>query len=145
MSQCHCQSDWWRQLQKCLWPPAALTDLRTSVEATLAKVGEVLDKSNSIMEVLNTMAVDVSKLQQDAQTLAQGYQALQAENKQLRDELANADASAQARVDAAVAAEDADAQAKIDAADQVLSDVLNPPAPAPDQPPADQPPADQNA
>jgi peptidoglycan hydrolase CwlO-like protein len=96
----------------------------------LASFREPLEKKlDQILRKVTKMAVSVDKLQSDVQALVDGGKAKDLLIKQLQDELANADASAQARVDAAVAAEDADAQAKIDAADAVAAEYLNP-APA---------------
>jgi outer membrane murein-binding lipoprotein Lpp len=117
--------DWFTRF---FWPREAISDIQANTAFTRELARVINTKSDRIMEEIAKMAVNIDQLSRDVQTLAQGYQALQTENAQLKDELANADASAQARVDAAVAAEDADAQAKIDAADQVVQNVLNPPA-----------------
>ncbi len=111
-----------------------------SISRALARIGRRLHELDGRMAAVETtvndtnrkvieVAVSTDKLLSDVQTLVDGSKAKDLLIAQLQAELANADASAQARVDAAVAAEDSDAQAKIDAADQVVADFNNPPAP----------------
>jgi hypothetical protein len=116
-----------------------LSQISSDVEAIRASVGMSNTYEEKILRKIDklgaTMSADFDALDADLNTLAAGYVAQQAIIKAQADALANADASAQAKVDAAVAAEDADAQTKVDAADAIAQAAINP------TPPADNPPA----
>jgi hypothetical protein len=117
------------KLSRINWPWLILSDIATDTSATRAAVAVIEKTVDDMKERLIKMAVNVEKLTADIQTLASGYQAVQAENAQLRTALASADADKAQAVAAAIAAEDSDAQSKIDAADAIAAAVLNPPAP----------------
>ena len=104
---------------------AAITALGNALGTELAAVRAAVEKT---LRKVTHVSVSVDKLLSDVQALVDGGKAKDLLIAQLQAELANADATAQARVDAAVAAEDSDAQAKIDAADAVAAEYLNPPA-----------------
>lgn len=101
----------------------------TRLENTLSGIdGHLLAVEESITRIGSEMSADFDKLDADLNTLAQGYVALQAANKQLSDALASADADKAAAVAAAIAADDAVDQAAVDAADAIATAVLAPPA-----------------
>lgn len=100
------------------------------VDTTLAGIdGHVLAIEQNLTLLGEKMAANFDQLDADLNTLAQGYVALQAANKQLSDALASADADKAAAVAQAIADDDAVDQAAVDAADAIAQGVLNPPAP----------------
>lgn len=90
--------------------------------------GHILNVEEITTTLGERMAANFDQLDADLNTLAQGYVALQAANKQLSDALASADADKAAAVAAAIAADDAVDQAAVDAADAIATAVLAPPA-----------------
>jgi hypothetical protein len=87
-------------------------------------------KLDMIMERLELMAANFDELNADLNTLATGYQSLQAANVILQAAVDAADATKAQAVADAIAADDAVDQAAVDAADAVVESVLNPPAPS---------------
>lgn len=90
--------------------------------------GHILNVEEITTTLGERMAANFDQLDADLNTLAQGYVALQAANKQLSDALASADADKAAAVAAAIAADDAVDQSAVNAADAIATAVLNPPA-----------------
>jgi regulator of PEP synthase PpsR (kinase-PPPase family) len=116
--------------ERLLWPREAISNIEADVAFLRLQSSVTNSKLDDLKERMIQMAANFDQLVADLNTLAQGYVALQAANKQLSDALASADADKAAAVAQAIAEDDAVDQAAVDAADAIAQGVLNPPAPA---------------
>jgi regulator of PEP synthase PpsR (kinase-PPPase family) len=92
--------------------------------------GHILNVEEITTTLGERMAANFDQLDADLNTLAAGYQSLQAANAILQAAVDAADADKAAAVAAAIAADDAVDQAAVDAADAIATAVLNPAPPA---------------
>lgn len=115
------------------WVRKALKSIRSDVEATHASVGMINARLDTILERLDVMGAKqdaaMAKLTDDLNKVVAGWAAKDAQIAALTAELANADASAQARVDAVLAEDDTFDEGVINEADAIVSGLVNEPAP----------------
>jgi hypothetical protein len=114
------------------WYPVSTGEFEYRMDRLERAIKEI-DRHLLAVEEITTqigsdMAANFDQLDADLNTLAAGYQSLQAANKILQDAVDAADADKAAAVAAAIAADDAVDQAAVDAADAIATAVLAPPA-----------------
>lgn len=144
MSGCPCQSNRDQDIERRVerleqqmsswldyfrWPREAISNIEADVAYLRLQSSVTNSKLDDLKERSIQMAANFDELNADLNTLATGYQSLQAANAILQAAVDAADADKAAAVAAAIAADDAVDQAAVDAADAVVEGVLNPPAP----------------
>jgi cell division protein FtsB len=103
----------------------------TRVEKTLQEIDRhVLAVEEITTKIGSDMAADFDQLDADLNTLAAGYQSLQAANAILQKAVDDADADKAAAVAQQLADDNSVDQAAVDAADAIATAVLNPAPPA---------------